>query len=429
MALVDYEKDLIRCEKCSHCKYVWPGALAKSWRFWDICPSISRYNFETYSAAGRMHAGLALLRGYIDYTDEFLDIIYKCQMCGACDITCKVDRDIEPFESLLELRAKAVEDGQLLPEHMMVIDGLKNEDNMLQKLKKDRGDWVQDLEVKDLTKERAEVCFHVGCRYSYDEELWHTIHAAVELLKRAGVDVGVFGKEENCCGGRAYEMGYQGEFVKYMESNIEAWKTAGANTVVTACSDCYAAFKATYSRYGNHVEVFHITEYLEKLIKEGKLKLTKKVPMTVTYHDPCHLGRLSERYLYSSPGKPYITEETKVLNQMYIYDPPKQWRRGEDGVYEPPRNILRDIPGLDFIEMERIRGLSWCCGSGGGAKEAYPEFALWTANERLDEADSTGAEALVTACPWCVRNFKDALNDTGRRMEIYDIVDIVQRAI
>ncbi len=100
-----------------------------------------------------------------------------------------------------------------------------------------------------------------------------------------------------------------------------------------------------------------------------------------------------------------------------------------NGVFEPPRSVLRAIPGIKLVEMERIKAYSWCCGAGGGVLEAYPDFALWTANERIEEAKSTGAEAIVTACPWCERNFKDAIRESGGSMKVYDIVELVQESI
>ena len=428
MALKNYEADMTRCSRCSYCKFVpW---IKADMRFATVCPSIARYNFHAYSAGGRLAAGLAFLQGRFEHSDGLLDVIYRCQMCAACDVSCKVSRDLEPLEAMLEFRAKCVEDGQLLPAHMAVIDSLKKEDNMMQRPKAERGKWAEGLEVKDLTKEKAEVAFHAGCRFSFDEELWKVSQGAVTLLKNGGVDVGIMGREEACCGGRAYEMGYQGELTTYMDHNIETWKTAGVKTVVTACSDCYAAFKTWYSRFGHReFEIFHITEYLYSLIKKGKIKLTKRVPLTVTYHDPCHLGRMSEPYQYSSPGKPYVTPEKKVAGQLIIHDPPKPWRRGANGVYDTPRDVLRSIPGLRLVEMKRIKEYSWCCGAGAGVQEAYPDFATWTAGERMEEAKSTGAEALVTACPWCERNFNDAIKERGDGIKVYDVVELVQQAI
>jgi len=169
--------------------------------------------------------------------------------------------------------------------------------------------------------------------------------------------------------------------------------------------------------------VLHTVEFLERLIKQGKLKLTKPVNLTVTYHDPCHLGR---------QGEPYVAwqgKEKKILNQVVVYDPPKPRYTGAWGIYDPPRDILKAIPGLKLREMERIREYAWCCGAGGGCIDAYPEFSSWTAGERLTEARTTGAEAIVTACPWCERNFLDAVDSDGKKMQVFDLLELVQQAI
>jgi len=216
-----------------------------------------------------------------------------------------------------------------------------------------------------------------------------------------------------------------GEFTKYAENNIEMIKNAGTKTVVTCCADGYYAYKVLYPKVMKKydLEVLHVTEYLDKLIKEGKLKLAKRLPMRVTYHDPCHLGRLGE------PWVPWEGVEKKVFKQMYIYDPPKPWRKGTNGVYEPPRDVIKAIPGVELVEMERIKEYAWCCGAGGGVIDAYPDFAAWTATERIAEAKTTGAEAIVTACPWCKRNFLDAIAESGERIKVLDIVELLEQAI
>ena len=424
MALADYKNDMLRCIRCSECKWV-PLAKISNWRYAQVCPSISRYNFHSYSAGGRMAIGQAIMEKRFEYTDSLLDILYRCNMCGACEVSCKMNKDLDNMPVAQELRIKAVEDGQILPQHIPVLDSLRKEDNTMLGKKADRGNWAKGLDVKNVTEEKAEVYFHAGCRYCYDEELWPQVRAAVNILKKAGVDIGIAGKDETCCGCRVYEMGYQGELTKYAENNLEMFKTSGIKTVVTACADCYQGFKVLYPKIGKQsgVEVLHITEYIDRLVKQGKLKMTKKVPMKVTYHDPCHLGRMGEPFI------PWKGKEKIVFNQMYIFDPPKPWRKGTNGVYEIPRNVIKSIPGVNLIEMSRIKEYAWCCGAGGGVIDAYPDFAQWTAMERIEEAKSTGAETLVTACPWCKRNFTDAINTSGEKLKVMDIIELVEQSI
>ncbi len=424
MAWQDFERDMQRCTRCSYCYWI-PWRYMRSTDFMRGCPSVTRYNWHAYAAGGKFNMAYSLLLGRIDISDAFLEVLYRCQMDGSCDISCKVQQEIEPLQLIQELRIKCVEDGQLIPAHMVVIDGLRKEDNMMRASKADRAKWAEGLDIKELTKEKAEVVYHAGCRYSFDEELWPVARGGVTLLRDAGVDVGIMGVDEVCCGGRAYELGYAGELTKYAEHQIEAFKTAGVKTLVTPCSDCYACFKVLYDKIGKKlgIEVFHITEYLDRLIKEGKIKLTKQVPLTVTYHDPCHLGRLAEPWIH------WEGKEIKVMGQLIVHDPPKKYRRGTKGVYKTPRDILKNIPSLKFVEMYRIKEYAWCCGAGGGVIDAYPDFAVWTGAERLREAKVAGADAIVSACPWCKRNFLDAAKETGDKIEVYDLIELVQKAI
>ena len=424
MALEDYRPDQERCSLCSYCKWI-PQDKIKSWRFAKGCPSIAYNNFNAYSARGRFAVAKSLLDGKSSYTDRVLDVIYKDLSCGSCDVTDKICRyNLEPLGNILELKARAVIDGQLLPQHIPIIDNLRKEDTMMLGMVKDkRGEWAKGLDVKDLTREKAEIAFFAGCRFSFDEELWKVPRAAISLFNKAGVDFGIMGSSESCCGGRAYQMGYRGEFVKFAENTIEALKTAGIKTVVTSCSDCYYTFKRLYPQLGLKVEVLHTVEFVDRLIKQGKIKLRQAIPVTVTYHDPCHLGRQGEPYV------PWNGKEKKILNQIVIYDPPKPRYNGAWGIYDPPRDILKSIPGLHLVEMERIREYAWCCGAGGGCIDSYPEFSAWTAGERIEEATSTGAEAIVTACPWCERNFLDAISAGGQKMKVFDIIELVQQAI
>jgi Fe-S oxidoreductase len=267
------------------------------------------------------------------------------------------------------------------------------------------------------------VLYHVGCLTSYDPKMHKLAKAAAKILQKAGVDFGIAGDNETCCGGRAYQMGYEKDFLKQAKKNMAMVQKAGARTVVTTCADGYQAFKVLYDKYEmkGDLEVLHISEYIDRLINDGKLKLRKKVDLSVTYHDPCRLGRMGEPWIHWD-GK-------KIPGDRFVFDPPKQYRRGSNGIYEPPRNVLKNIPGVKLTEMTRIKEYSWCCGAGGGVNESNPEFAKWTAKDRIEEAVSTGAEAIVTACPWCEKTFNVAIEETGSSLKVYDIVELVENAL
>lgn len=427
MGLEKYDYEMDNCFRCSHCKFV-PWAVIKSKRFSQVCPSIARYNFHVYSGSGRIEMALSLHHERItDWTPEMVDILYRCQMCGACEVSCRTNNFLCDVGRIIEeLRFKAIEDGQIVPEHMLMIDGMKKEDNPFGEPKAERGNWAEGLNLKDLNQEKAEVMFHAGCKYSYDKDLWDVVRGAATLLKEAGVDVGIFGQTEACCGGRAYEIGYKGEMENYADDMASRIKASGAGILVTPCSDCYGTFMQSYSMAGHKldgVEILHITEYLDRLIQEGKLTPKKEINMKVTYHDPCHLGRKGE------PSEPWDGEWKLTGPHIYEPIPEKPLKAGIQGCYDPPRNVINAIPGVELVEMERIKSYTWCCGAGGGVMEAYPDFAHWTAMERIEEAKASGAEALVTTCPWCVRNFKEALEEAGEEFPIYDVIELLMGVV
>ena len=426
LELKDYMGDMKRCARCSLCKWP-PLAQLRSWRFSNNCPSIARYNFYSYSGGGRMALGLALAEGKLDdVTDELLNIVYRCTACGACDSSCKYNSELEVLWPIYSTRAHLAGMGYFLPEHSMIIESLRKEDNTMMQPKADRGKWAEGLDVKDLSKgEQAEVVYYAGCLYCYDPELSPIARDAVMLLRRAGVDLGIMGSQESCCGSIAFQLGFQGEFIKFAESNIDDWNAAGVRKVVTSCACGFGIMKAVYPLLGKEMkfEVLHITQYLDELIKEGNLQLSRSFPARVTYHDPCNLGRKSEAYV------PWKGEEKKVLGQFILREPEKIVHRGWNGVYEPPRDIIRSVPGVELVEMERIMEYSWCCGAGSGVKLSMNDLALWIASERIEEAKSVGAEAIVTACPWCERNLKDAIAESGDNLMVYDLVELVKQAL
>ena len=264
--------------------------------------------------------------------------------------------------------------------------------------------------------------FFPGCKYAYDEALSEKARFLVRLFKASGADIGYLCQEDNCCAGRAWQMGFEEKFAKNADANIRNIKASGAKLIITPCSDCYHALKRLYAQRGLAVKVLHAVEYLDQLITEGKLVFRRPVEITVTYHDPCHLGRQGEPY------KAWDGHEKKILNQIHTWEPKRPRYNGAHGIYDAPRRVIGAIPGVKLTEMERIREYSWCCGAGGGCSETSKDFSEWTASERMTEAQSTGASALVTACPWCESVLAAAAGENGEKMQVLDIVDLVMRA-
>ena len=413
-----------RCSDCLACKWS-PFDKIQSQRFGENCPSNLYYQFATYSARGKFQAAQGLLDGEYGYTEEMLTAVSACTACGACDITCKICRyNLEPLEHNIALKNDAVEKGNLVGRQAEIINALDTEKTMLPGRKKsERQKWADGLDLADAFAPDVDTVFFPGCRYSYDPDLKEDAIATVKLLKNAGVKLGFLGAADMCCASRAYQQGFFAEFDRQAGENISAFKKAGIKTIVTPCADCLYAFRRLYAARGLNIETLHVVEYLDRLLGEGKLAFKKPVNMTVTYHDPCHLGRLGEKY------EPWDGKEVKIMNQVHTWSPRRPRYNGANGVYDAPRRVINAIPGINLVEMERIREYSLCCGAGGGCSDNYPEFSQWTANERITEAFATGAQALVTACPWCVRNLGFARGEHGETMEVFSVARLAAMAM
>lgn len=404
-----------RCSNCSYCKWL-PLDKVKSNRFAKNCPSSTYFNFNTYSARGRFQLALALVDGELEYNDTMTQVVHSCTGCGACDVSCKICRyNLEPLEHQIAFKQDAVSSGHVLPEQLKIINSLKNQKTMLSgEVKSSRTKWAEDLKIKNVLENKADILFFPGCKYSYNTQLRGLLKCMVKIMQDAGENFGYLGEADCCCASRAWQMGFADEFTDRANSNISVIESAGIKTIVTPCADCYHGFKRLYAELGLKVEVLHFVEYLDRIISEGKLKLNNTLDITVTYHDPCHLGRQGEAY------EAWNGHEKKILNQVHTWEPRRPRYNGSKGIYDAPRRVIQAIPGVKLVEMERIREYSWCCGAGSGCSETLPVYSLATASERVAEARSTNAEILVTACPWCKSNF-----EADGTMKVIDITELV----
>jgi Fe-S oxidoreductase len=397
--LEDYRDQVWGCARCNWCQNQW-GWNVKSAEYSEVCPAFHEYRFFPYSGMGKMHIARALIEGDFDYEDapEMAEFIYACTTCGACEMNCQRMQDKEPLKVNESLRARFVRDGfGPMPEHKKLISSVKSYDNPWMQPRTQRGRWAKKIPIKDINQEAAETLYFVGCTTALDPSMVKVAQDTATVLLKAGVDLGMLGKNELCCGSPIARVGDRETFFTLARKNIEFLNRLGVQEIVTSCPGCFRAIKVDYGEIPDmptiNFEVFHTVEYLDRLIQEGKLKFTKEIPMKVTWHDPCHLGR-------------------------------------HCGVYNAPRNILKAIPGIEFVEKERIKDQSWCCGGGGGARTAFLEFAQKTAAKLIEEAKkTTGAEALVTCCPFCEQNIGDVLNRQGDDIKLFNLIDLVAKAM
>jgi heterodisulfide reductase subunit D len=411
--------DMSRCVKCKGCTWVdhvyMPGV-----RYSTRCPSATRYLFDSYGAYGKMRIGLGLVEGRLDYSDELLKILYACTLCGACDVGCKRNLDLEIELTLEALRVKAVRDGKgPMPAHRKAARNIIEKHNSLGAAHKNRMGWITD---GIQPSPRADVLYFVGCAASYTHP--EIARATAKILQASGTPFMLLA-DEWCCGNTLYSVGMIDEARELAQRNVEAVRQTGAKTLLVSCAEGYRMWKVDYpkmlgiSTADLGFEVVHLVEYVAESIRKGALKLTNRVDLRLTYHDPCSLSRLSE------PWVPWKGER----GLWGVVSPPLERRRGTHGVYEAPRDVLKLIPGVELVEMPRMRENAFCCGAGRGTREAFPEFAAWAADERLTEVGEVGAEALVSACPWCKDNFAQSVSRKQGNLKVFDFSELVLSAI
>jgi len=389
--LSQYREDYALCSKCKICHGNHVQEVNHA-RFFRNCPSGSRFRYEAYYASGRMELARALNLKEITVTPQYKHALYTCMECGSCQEQCYPVKQIFPLRVIELLREKAVAEGWgLLPEHAPILKNLEETDNFLGKPQAERDKLIAELGVKDAAKEKCKVLLFIGCQYSYKPELKKALTSAARLLKKAKAEVGILGSQELCCGAPLLELGDRDFFESFAAENIKRIEATGAETVITLCAHCASVFAEEYAPFMNAQPV-HITQYISEALAAGKLKAGKSAKSTVAWHDPCRLGRRLK-------------------------------------VYDEPRAILDAIPGLKRVELERSKGNTLCCGNGGMAAQAYPEFGLDIAKERVFEAEFAGVDKIVTACPWCEEMLQDGIVGRKSKVQVENILTLLDESM
>lgn len=388
--LLQVQKDAYRCGKCMLCKWIDHEEITET-DFMAICPSGARFRYEAYYASGRQEIARGLLEGKLDYNERLLHVLFTCTECGGCQVICTDQGNKNPLKTIVALRERAFRDEIApLPGHETLIKSMENYENPWQQPRARRDAWMRRLRMKDPRKDKVDTLFFVGCTTAYDPKLQPVARNTAEILAAAGVEFGVLGKDELCCGSTLLRMGDYEAYEKMALRNREMLNELGVKRIITSCSGCNSVLREEYEELGGlEADVMHSLELVDELISSGKIKLKKQVKKKVTYHDPCHLGRYT-------------------------------------GVYDAPRNILEAIPGLELVEMPRNRANAFCCGAGAGVRTAFPDFARWVATERVREAAGTGVTTIVTACPFCEQNLGEVKKP---KLELVDILTLVRESM
>jgi len=415
--LENFVYEMQHCIKCKGCYWV-EHTYNPGLNFPNRCSSNYWNDFDAYGAMGKIRIGIGIWEGRLKWTPDLLEIMYACTLCGACDVGCKRNLDLEIELTLEALRVKAVQDGAApVPAHKKIIDNITSKKNYWGS-SDSRSKWIADVKPAD----KADVLYFVGCSSSLVNP--SIAQATAKIFQATGTQFMTL-KDEECCGNTVFSVGDWNNAKKIAEKNVAAVKASGAKTLVTNCAECYRMWKVDYPKLLDiktddlGFEVLHIIEFASKALADGKLKLTKPVDVRFTYHDACSVSRLSDKWT------PYKGERGW---QGMIF-PGLLRRRGREGLYKQSRELLNAIPGATFAEGIRIRENTFCCGGGRGAKEAYPDYAKVSCNQKLKEVKAVGAEVVVSACPWCKSNFSQVIKENGDEVQALDITEIIAKAI
>ena len=320
--------------------------------------------------------------------------IWRCTTCGKCPQVCP--RGVKQIESGVALRRIATE-YDVFPKAVepirTIAANLRAEGNPFGEDRAKRTKWADGLDVKEFT-EGMEFLYSPGCYLSYDPRAIKIARATVEILNRAGVAFGLLGPKESCCGESIRKTGDEALFKTLARQNIAALIDRGVRKILVSSPHCYHTYTHEYPEFMVHFEVVHISQLLHRLLAEGRLQLKTGYEKTVTWHDPCYLGR-------------------------------------HNGVYDEPREALKQVPGLQLNEMAESRKDSFCCGGGGGRIWMETPKAERFSDVRLGQALGVGAQVLVTACPYCITNFEDSRLNVkgGEAIEVKDLTEVIRDAL
>ena len=380
MELTDISRKLLYdAQLCSRCKFCS-----------TVCPTYDGWLGR--APVGRIQGVLyALSHEDVDF-NKLGSMLYSCTLCGACEEICnKFMAGVKIKEAVRLARSHLVEKAIVPANIRDFFENIYNQGNPYGISSMKRDEWAEGIEIKQFAHE--DFLYYVGCVGSYDPVGQRVAKSFSKLLLKTGVSAGILGKQEKCEGNEALVLGEEGLFELLVEENIKKFEKLGVKRIVTIDPHAYSALKNEYPKIGGEYEVMHHTQLIWELIKEGKLEFDAgdASETKVTYHDPCFLGR---------------------------------W----NGIYEEPRNILKNIPGVKLIEMGRNKENSFCCGGGSG--NFYTDFSSEgkdPARERVKEAYETGAEVIVTACPVCAIMLEEAIvsENLGGKLVVKDISEIV----
>lgn len=388
------------CTECGRCRVVCPTVLTG--KPLDPKDHITAFRDAFYAETPRLLAEATgrgngpipesrpLVGGWISE-----DTIWACTTCGWCTTACPVFI-IPAVDKIVEMRRHLVLDRAEFPKEMQTaFRGMETNGNPWGISAASRADWVGELPVVTMAeaeKGSVEYLFWVGCAGSYEDRAKRVSKALVEILHEAGVSFAILGTEETCNGDSARRMGNEYLFQTLASQNVETLNGYGVKNIVTNCPHCVNCLKNEYPQFGGRYEVIHGTELVSRLIAEGRIRLGKEIPESITFHDPCYLGRYNK-------------------------------------VYDAPRHILESIPGMQVREMQHSREKGLCCGAGGGRMWMEEKLGERINQTRMREIAAMGTDKVGVSCPFCMVMIGNAKEEIQQGPPAFDVLELARASM
>jgi len=377
--------DLDACTRCGRCQDLCPAYASEK----PLSPK--QFIQDLKAEWERTAKGIKNEDGIIDTVIQE-ETLWSCTACLACQVNCPIS--IPTFDKNIDMRRYlTLTLSKTTPETRLLFKNLQQKMDPYGMGKRQRTEWTEGLDVKNVAEQEVEYLYWVGCVASLDDRNRKVAKAFTTLLNKAGISFGILGQEETCCGDPARRCGNEDLYLGIAQGNVELFKELGIKKILTTCPHCYHTLKNEYAQLGTDYEVYHQTEFIWELIQEGKLSIAPSLEGTVTFHDPCYLGRVNR-------------------------------------IFEQPREVVGRLHKGTYKEMERNHDRSFCCGGGGG-RIWLEEHHKRINHLRIDEAIAINANTVVTACPYCLIMMEDAIKDKEKveTMKALDFSEVVVKSI
>ncbi len=383
--------DLYNCTECGRCTAGCPATASGK----KLDPKLLILDLQEHL----LHAGPDLLKGKGNgkaMVGEVIteNVLWACTTCLACVQACPVF--IEHVPKIVDMRRYLVLNASRFPDELKpTFRNLEQNGNPWQLSPSTRVDWAADLGVKVMEDAaQAEYLYWVGCYGSFDERNRKVARSLVRILQAAGVDFAILGNEERCTGEPARRVGNEYLFQMLVQENIETLHKYRFQTIITACPHCFNTIANEYPQFGARFRVIHHTQLIDELIRSGRVRVRQELSKSVTYHDPCYLGRYND-------------------------------------IYDPPRGVLGRLCQKELVEMRLHKEKGFCCGGGGGRVWLEEHEGRRVNQMRVEQAMAVNPEVLASACPFCLTMFEDGVRSKGvaDRLATLDIAELVAEAL